>query len=190
MNSTYTMPKGCGEILRLDLQKDKKTALLVNGLALVIFFALFVPACFFHSFLPVFEGPSPFWLKWAVMIPGMVAYIVLHEAVHGITMKLLCPGPVHFGFTGLYAFAGSDAYYIKGDYILIAMAPVVFWGLVLGILNVLVPEDWFWIVYLIQLSNLSGAGGDLYVTWKMTRLPEDILVRDSGVAMTVYGRQP
>jgi hypothetical protein len=42
------------------------------------------------------------------------------------------------------------------------------------------------VVYLIQMVNLSGAGGDIYVTFKFARLPRDILVRDTGVAMTVF----
>ena len=116
-------------------------------------------------------------------------YLVLHDLVHGIAMKLCGTRRVHYGFTGMYAFAGSDDYYDKSGYIMIALAPIVVWGVVLAVLNLLVPTAWFWVVYLIQISNLSGAAGDLYVTVKFSRLPRDILVRDSGVAMTVYARR-
>jgi len=68
------------------------------------------------------------------------------------------------------------------------LAPVVFWGIVLAVINVLVPLEWFWVVYFIQIINLSGAAGDLYVTVKFSRLPSDILVQDYGVGMTVYSR--
>ena len=87
------------------------------------------------------------------------------------------------------AFVGSNAYYCRKHYIIIALAPIVVWGVVLGIVNVLVPEDWFYVVYMIQMTNISGAAGDLYVSWKMNRLPEDILIQDSGVAMTVYSAE-
>ena len=57
---------------------------------------------------------------------------------------------------------------------------------VLLIINLLVPDEWIWIVYLIQITNISGATGDFYVTVKFLKMPEDILVKDKGVSMTVY----
>jgi hypothetical protein len=65
----------------------------------------------------------------------------------------------------------------------------VLWGIVLAIVNPFVPTEWFWVVYLIQIANISGAAGDLYVTLKFSRLPGDILVRDYGVGMTVYSKE-
>lgn len=62
------------------------------------------------------------------------------------------------------------------------------WGFVLLILNFLVPPSYFWVVYFIQIANISGAAGDLYVTWKFSRLPRDILVQDYGAGMKVYSR--
>ena len=71
----------------------------------------------------------------------------------------------------------------------IALAPVVFWGIVIAVINVLVPEGWFWVVYMIQVTNLSGAAGDLYVTVKFSRFPKDILIKDHGVGMTVFSKE-
>lgn len=69
---------------------------------------------------------------------------------------------------------------------MVALAPVVLWGIVLLIINLLVSDEWIWIVYLIQITNISGAAGDFYVTAKFLKMPEDILVKDRGVSMTVY----
>ena len=60
---------------------------------------------------------------------------------------------------------------------------------VLLLLIFLVPPDWFWVVYLIQAFNVSGAAGDLYATVLFARLPKHILVQDTGTAMTVYAPQ-
>ena len=65
---------------------------------------------------------------------------------------------------------------------------MVVWGAVLLAINCLVGESWFWVVYFIQVTNLSGAAGDIYVTYKFSKMPEDILIRDVGVSMTVYSR--
>ena len=63
---------------------------------------------------------------------------------------------------------------------------MVLWGAVLFVLMLTVPTSWFWVVYIVQISNLSGAAGDFFVTLRFSRFPKDILVRDSGVSMCVY----
>ena len=104
-------------------------------------------------------------------------------------MKICGTKKVKYGFTGMYAFAGSEDYYDKKSYIFIALAPVVLWGIVLAIVNCFVPVEWFWVVYMIQIMNISGAAGDLFVTVKFSRFPQDILIRDHGVGMKVYSQK-
>ena len=190
MRSVNTLPEGYRELLSVDMKKDKRLAVLVNALSLVIAAILGFPV---HFFVIPFSsigwgGQKSYLIHVAVLFGGMFIYIILHELVHGIAMKLCGTKKVKYGFTGLYAFAGSDDYYYKKPYIAIALAPIVVWGVILGIINALVPVEWFWVVYFIQLINLSGAAGDLYVTFKFAGLPKDVLVRDYGVSMTVYAR--
>ena len=115
--------------------------------------------------------------------------MVLHELVHGIAMKICGTKKVKYGFTGMYAFAGSQDFYNKKAYIYIALAPVVLWGSVLAVITPLVSAEWFWVVYMIQIINVSGAAGDLFVTVKFLRLPRDILIRDYGVGMKVFSKE-
>lgn len=191
MKSTQTLPEDYREILSIDLQKDKKLALLVNITALVIAAVMVIPMAFAVPIATLFDmstGLVPYFIRFAVLMVSMIAYLVLHELVHGITMKLCGTKKVKYGFTGLYAFAGSDDYYDKRSYITIALAPIIVWGVVLAIICCFVPAQWFWVVYLIQVMNVSGAAGDLYVTVKFAKFPKDILVHDCGVAMTVYAK--
>ena len=128
-------------------------------------------------------------IRFSALFGLIVLYMILHELVHGIAMKLCGTKKVKYGFTGLYAYAGSADYYDKRSYIFIALAPVILWGAVLAVINPFVPIEWFWIVYFIQVMNLSGAAGDLFVTVKFSRFPKDILVGDYGVGMKVYSRE-
>lgn len=57
-------------------------------------------------------------------------------------MKAFGTKKVKFGYTGVYAFAGSNDYYTKGAYLIIALAPVVVWGVVLAVLNAIVRSAW------------------------------------------------
>lgn len=190
--AVHTLPEGYRKIFSVDMQKDKQMLVRINALALLISFVMIVPAHKYISLFTLFDfdqGMGSYALRWGVILGLMVGYIFAHELVHGITMRLFGTKKVRYGFTGAYAFAASDDYYPKGAYIVIALAPVVVWGIVLAVANVLVPAEWFWVVYLIQVINVSGAAGDLYVTYRFCAMPKDILVHDSGVAMEVYSAQ-
>ena len=172
------------------MQKDKRLAILVNGLAVVIAIIMIVPALIFAK-PNIFEslengGITITLVKLLILLVGIFAYMILHELVHGITMKFFGTNKVKYGFTGLYAYAGSDDYYDKLSYVIIALAPIVVWGIVLLILNLTFGREWFWVVYFIQIINVSGAAGDMYVTYRMTKLPKDVLVNDTGVEMKIF----
>ncbi len=189
MKSCEMLPHGYVPLLSVDLQKNKRLALLVNIIALVIAAVMVTVAVFFVSPLYMFDmsvGLGVYFLRLGVMLGGMLVYIVIHELMHGIFIRVFTGKPAKYGFTGLYAFAGSNFYFGKWQYLVIALSPVVILGLLIWILNILVPISWFWVVFVIQITNLSGAAGDFYVTVRFVRLPKDILVRDVGVAMTVY----
>ncbi len=192
MKTQKTLPENYTKLFDIDLQKNKKLALLVNLIGLTITAVMVAVAHQFKPFgllLDMSEGIGEYIVRFAVIAVGAVAYIILHELVHGIFMKHFSGMKPNYGFTGLYAYAGSKAYFNERDYIIIALAPIIVWGAVLAIINVFVPESWFWVVYLIQIFNISGAAGDIYVTVKFSKLPPDILVNDTGVAMTVYTKE-
>lgn len=184
-----TLPAGYQEYYSLDLQKDKKIALFVNVLAFVIAVLLVVPMHFAVPLFSLFYADGGALIRLVVLVLLIVVYMVLHELVHGIAMKSCGTKKVKYGFTGLYAFAGSDDYYDKKSYIYIALAPIVLWGVLIAIINLFVPVEWFWVVYFVQVMNLSGAAGDLFVTVKFSRFPKDILIKDHGVGMTVFSKE-
>lgn len=192
MKSYDVLPEGYKEIYFIDLQKDKKMAFLVNMIAVLISVAMIVPMHFVVPITALFDmsaGMGAYILRFGAMLVLMVVYMVLHELVHGIAMKLCGTKKVKYGFTGMYAFAGSTDYYPKKPYIFIALAPVVLWGIVIAVINPFVPRVWFWVVYFLQIMNISGAAGDLFVTVKFSRMPKDILIKDHGVGMTVYSAE-
>ncbi len=191
MKAVENLPEGYNKIYAIDLQKNKRIALLVNLLAIVIAVLLAVPIHFvvpISSMFSMENGMQNYILRFGVFLVSMILYMILHEFVHGVAMKICGTKKVKYGFTGMYAFAGSKDFYDKKAYIFIALAPVVFWGIVLAIVNLFVSVEWFWVVYLIQIINLSGAAGDLFVTVKFSRLPRDVLIQDYGVGMTVFSK--
>lgn len=179
IKSTFSLPEVYERRLRVDMQKDRKCFFLINVLGLMI---MAVMAAF-----GIYVGP-PFGVTWQqllIVCGGIVIYMVAHEAVHGVFIRLYSGKWGRFGFTGAFAYAGSDAYFSKIPYAIIALSPVVVWGAVFAIACALFPHL-FWPVYLLQIVNLSGAAGDFYVCYLLFHMPERVLVRDDGTAMEFF----
>lgn len=189
MNGAYReLPSGYAELEKIDLAKNKKQAstvtLLSLGLMVVMIGLGLLLAPFGRTF---FTGEVvQRIIKLLVTGAGIVAYLIGHEAVHGIVMWRVSRVKPRFGLTLMYAYAGSDALFAKAPYIIIALAPVALWGVVFAALAALVPDDWFWVVYFLQIMNVSGSAGDFYVAARISRMPADVLVRDTGTSMTVF----
>ena len=138
MKAFDSLPEGYEEIYSIDLQKNKKIALFVNFLAVIIAVLLIVPMAFLVPVSTLFDmqkGLGNYILRFVVLLVLMILFMVLHEFVHGVAMKICGTKKIKYGFTGLYAFAGSDDYYDKRSYIFIALAPVVLWGFLLALIN-------------------------------------------------------
>ena len=106
MRGTLTLPDGYAGLCSIDLQKDKRLALLINGLALLIALPLvflgnrIVPL---RTRFSMDDGFGFYFLRLGMLTAGYAAYVVLHELVHGVCMKYFSGAPVRYGFTGLYA---------------------------------------------------------------------------------------
>lgn len=189
MKSCSVLPENYIQRTVIDLEKDKKAFWFVNILSLVIA-AVMVAIGVWAVPLDLEPDADNFVLELLlpliVLLAGIFAYIVLHEAVHGVFMYAFSRVRPRFGFKLVFAYAGSEAYFDKIRYIVIALAPVVFWGMVLLIIDLFCKGIWFWVFYIIQVCNVGGAAGDLYVTAKILRMPKDILIQDTGTQMTVF----
>ena len=98
-----------------------------------------------------------------------------------------CGGKIKYGFTGLYVYAGSEnTFFDKVSYLIITWAPFIVWGVVFLLLNLLLPEAWFWVAYLWQVCNVSSAVGAFYISFRVIKMPRDVFVRDTGLGITLY----
>jgi hypothetical protein len=186
----FELPEGYHEIKSVDFLNDKKLAIVVNLCALLLAICLFILGNFRVSFQIIIGSDNLIAsiLGALGLIIGVVLYLVLHELTHGFFIKKYSGRKARYGFTGMYAYAASDAFFTKHQYIIIALAPVVIFGCFFLLLNILLPGNFFWLIYFMQIMNISGATGDFYITYLMSRLPADVLTTDVGVVMKMYSR--
>lgn len=189
------LPPNYKLIYTLDLQNNKKQAILVNGMAILSAILLVVPMIFLVPISDLFIidlsnglGIFLYILRFLVLVLGSIAYIVLHELTHGIFMKLFGAKKVKFGFTFVYAYAGTkDEYFKKWPYIVVALAPVTIFFVIFAIIcPFLVGTPWFWVVYFWQVQNIAGAMGDIIVSILFLRKPKNAYIKDEGASMQMF----
>ena len=184
----FELPSEYREIKKMDLQKNTKLAVFVNVLALVIAAVVFWIGLLLKPTTLDSENPFKTLMSTVVVFVLVIVYMVLHELVHGIFFKKYSGEKAKYGVTGLYAFAKSDAYYNKKEVNIIELSPIVILGVILVVLNVIFSTTLFWYVFIIQIINISSAVGDLYFACVLRKMPDDILIKDDGVSMTIYGK--
>lgn len=178
---------------RIDLTKDKKAAVRIFIWTAFMAIGMIVPMLFKHPLLNMSEL-SAFEFISGIMATAaaLIVYVFLHEGVHGILIRLFTGEAPSFGLElrkGV-AYAGSSWYFRKTPYIAIALAPLAVWTIVIGLLLMDIdesyPRGYFWFLYIVQIFNVTGSAGDLYVACVSLRMPENVLISDSGAEMNFY----
>ena len=184
--NTLKLPASYVPIRKIDFQKNKKLALTVNLLSILLLILTIWIGNFIIPLRAVLTHSGVLLLTTGTGCIGLAAYLILHELIHGIFMKVFGGTKLNYGFTGLYAYASCNAFFDKKSYFIISLAPVVLWGLCLTIASLFVPSWLFWGIHLIQAANISSSVGDIYVALVLLRMPKETLTYDFGTKMFLY----
>lgn len=177
------IPEGYSLLKEIDLQRNKNTAIMVNVFSIAIMILMFIIGLLINP-IQISMGTI---IRLILAMICIIAYIFLHELTHGFFIRKFCGEKADFGFTGMYAYAGKkEAYFCKKHYMIISLSPLIIWGIAIFIINILVPISWFWVVYFVQIMNISGAAGDIYVSYILFKLPDNTLANDDGTSMRFY----
>lgn len=184
------LPKGYVYAGNLDFMRNRgqMKAVVYLSLALVI-----VPALIGLLVAPVGPGWRLLvsrWWGWPALGAALIVYIPLHELTHGMVMFALSGVRPKYGLKLPYAYAGSTVWFDRKSHVITALAPVMVWGIVLQVAIARLPGEWFWPLWIVQISNLSGSAGDMYTVWALMRMEGDLLIQDTGVRMRVMKKKP
>ena len=119
-----------------------------------------------------------------------LAYIVLHELVHGAAYKLLTKQKLTFGLTLTVAFCGVPQIYVyRRTALLSLLAPFVTFTVLFGALIAALPWPAGKLIASVLLAfHAGGCAGDLYDTLLfLTKFKNPkTLMRDTGPEQTFY----
>lgn len=183
-----TLPEGYSPAMVVDFQ-NKPLMLKLNILVLAVTVAL-IALCWVlirpqWSFTDLSLLPA-----LGIFLLALVAYIVLHELLHGAAYKLLTGHKLTFGLTLSVAYCGVPDIFVYRTAALIALlAPFVVFLPVFLLPTLLLEHSVHRFLSGILLSyHIGGCMGDLYDTWLyLTRFRDSTtLMQDTGPKQTFY----
>lgn len=191
MKPTQTLPETYQLEGTMDLSKDKRLAIILNLLGVVVFLlsgGIFVRVALMmrggNEFSVAFDNVL-FALFMCVLV--VILAIVVHEVLHGISFWYLTKGKPKFGIKGLYVYAAVPDWYLpRRTYFVVALAPLVV-VTVVGVLlmpivnHVLLPFLLIWMVI-----NFSGSIGDIAIVAWLLRKPQTVYINDFGDGVSIY----
>lgn len=180
-----TLPPNYRYAGTMDFTRNRKQIIAMLKLALALLIVPLLAGLILHPPRPSWRGFLETWPLWAAMVGMQIIYIPLHELTHGLAMYALSGVKPSYGLKLPYAYTGSTVWFDRKSHIVTALAPVILWGSALQIAIALLPARWFWPLWLVQLSNLSGSAGDIFCVWQLSRMEGDLLIQDTGTRMRI-----
>lgn len=199
MKKTYEtqLPQNYKEVFHIDA-RDKKIGLLLNLISLIPFIGVFL-LLFFTAELNVerlfdgnLDGSKWLLLFCLVLILSIIAYMVLHELVHGAVYKVLTKRKLKFGISWSCAFCGvPDVYTYRTTAFLALIAPFAVFGVIFLALTIVFAflHPVYYALFAILLGvHLGGCCGDLYMTGLLLfkYKNKELLMRDTGPEQWIY----
>lgn len=184
------LPEGYRTVKTIDA-KDKKIGIILNLIALIPM-AISVVAAYFAMGRPslIRDDASPWQglIYVLVFLVIYIAYIILHELVHGAVYKFFTREKLTFGLTLTVAFCGVPQIYVYRKPALAAvLAPfVVFLPIFLTLCFVLPdPLMKLYAAFLLGM-HVGGCSGDLWVSGLLIFKLRDnaTLINDTGPKQT------
>ena len=190
-NFERELPEGYREAKCIDAQSTR-TAIIMNVVAGVIMIVVFVLTClpiFINGKATVLSGDV--WI-WFALFVSLIAYIVLHELVHGTAYKLTTGEKLTFGMSISCAFCGVPKIYTYRKTALFAvLAPFALFGVLFAVglaITYFVNASVYFVLAVLLANHLGGCVGDLYVGGLLLFKYRDnsVLMNDTGPKMTFF----
>ena len=184
------LPRGYRYAATLDFMRNIKQMKAVVWLSLALIVVPVLIGLLAVPVMPSWRWMLGRWYRWPALLAALALYIPLHELTHGAAMWLLSGVRPKYGLKLPYAYCGSTAWLDRPSHVITALAPVVLWGIGLLAAALFAPIEWFWPLWILQISNLSGSAGDIYCVWYLLQMDGDLLIQDTGVHMRIMKKTP
>ena len=200
MTATNVQPDNAKLIFSLNLLTDKRTFWLLQ-IAGAIFFFFF--GWFFVWFtaqirITLFQagflegigallGNSSIIQFLLIVLGPMIVFILVHELIHGAFFWIFSHSRPIFGLRSGYAYAAAPGWYFpRGQYLVIALAPLVLISILGMALVAVLPAGTIVAILVGVVANAAGSVGDIWIAFLVIREPSKIVIEDLGDGFNIY----
>lgn len=183
LRNTAELPRTYREHRTVDFKQDKKLAVAVQGLFVLM--ALVAGGAALLLQLPLETSWSPI-LTISVTLFACLIYMAVHEATHGVVLQMLTKVKPSYAVRFPFLTTGNHAYLTRRSAVVVALAPAVIWGIVLAAALLTLPQDYLRTAYILLALNFAGSAGDCVEVYVVSRQQPDALVQDVGDKVHVF----
>lgn len=183
VHNTVNLPPNYEFHSKMDLSKDKKISISIQVLLLLIV-AIMIGLAKLLKFPLTGNGSTG--IKIGVTVFMCAVYMIVHELTHGVFVKLLSGVKPTYLVKFPFLCTGSKAYFNKKSFIIVALSPIVVWGISLIIMLLLLPPNFFLSIYIVTILNFAGAAGDYFQVYAISRMHPLALIQDDGNETKVF----
>ncbi len=199
MKNTYEKQLPADYTLKKHINaKDKKTAVVFNLAAFAVTILIIVGAVLSVILNEKRFGDGveePIRLSATLIFVGcLIAYIILHELVHGAAYKIFTGEKLTYGMSLSCAFCGlPEVYTYRKTALFALLSPFVLFTLILFPICVwmyFVHPYYYFLASALLGIHVGGCSGDLYMTYVLLfkYKDSDTLIKDTGPEQFIYQR--
>lgn len=122
---------------------------------------------------------------WAIVLASF-GFIIVHELIHIIFMSIFARGKVKASFKFPTIAVGSDSYFSKFQYIIIALAPVVILGIAMVLCLALTPHKLLFAI--LTILNFASASGDYILVFFASKQSKNAYFQDNSSETCIFER--
>ena len=190
MSAQKSKPEGFNDKETLDLRADKKLRLSINGAALAAAAVLTLLGCLYEPVTRFYDaaGVWRLLLRFVLLLAGMGVYFFLNEYIRRLMIEKVTGKKAQAVREKPCVFTAPARCLSVKEYLKISFAPVLALGVLLLLLTLILPAKLFWQVYIIQIINLAGAAGEVYIAYKLLKVKKDARVQDDVTSITIWSK--
>lgn len=182
MGFEYKLPAGFEESVRLDPETDKRLGYTLWGISAGIAAAVVLLGCAIKDIGLLFDAGGAVMLVLRLVLVAVLGWLSL-----AATEYLRCERTAKL--TQKPAAVKREKYWLSTEtrcwldlksYAKLSVLPVFSMCLILVLMMMLLPERFFWQIYVILTMNLAAAAGDVYVLFAASRQNRPVRIKKEG----------
>lgn len=176
------------KLCEFDFDNDKKLRLSCLGIAAGICAVLFLIGILIQPLRELFDtaGILRFGLRMVLLLALLLLLVASCELLRSALIKKLSGKEAQHSIRRPFAYAYTHEKLNVRQYLIISLAPTIICALVIVLLQLLLPDKWFWVLMVVQMANLGGAAPAVYSTVVVLKIQAGVLLSDDGEKLTVW----